>query len=91
MWEGYPYFPLRKDFPLAGKPSELPGIAFTKPAPMAGGPFVTVAGGNSAMAREPRIRIPETDSLETMGRLERRKEIQEAHGHPKGPGPIEKK
>ena len=20
MWEGYPYFPLRKDFPLAGKP-----------------------------------------------------------------------
>ncbi len=91
MWEGYPYFPLRKDFPLAGKPSDLPGVAFTKPAPMAGGPFVTVAGGNSAMSREPRIRIPETDSLETMGRLERRKEIQEAHGHPKGPGPIEKK
>jgi NADH-quinone oxidoreductase subunit D len=22
MWEGYPYHPLRKDFPLAGKPSE---------------------------------------------------------------------
>ena len=91
MWEGYPYFPLRKDFPLAGKESELPGIAFTQLTPMAGGPFVTVAGGNSAQAREPRIRIPETDSLETMGRLERRKEIQEAHGHPKGPGPIEKK
>jgi NADH-quinone oxidoreductase subunit C len=91
MWDGYPYFPLRKDFPLAGKGSELPGIAFSNPAPMEGGPFVTVAGGNSAQAREPRIRIPETDSLETMGRLERRKEIQEAHGHPKGPGPIEKK
>ena len=91
MWEGYPHFPLRKDFPLAGKPTEMPGIAFSKPAPMEGGPFVTVAGGNSAMAREPRIRIPETDSIETMGRLERRKEIQEAHGHPKGPGPIEKK
>jgi NADH-quinone oxidoreductase subunit C len=91
MWEGYPYFPLRKDFPLAGKESELPGIAFTRITPMAGGPFVTVAGGNSAQAREPRIRIPETDSLETMSRLERRKEIQEAHGHPKGPGPIEKK
>jgi NADH-quinone oxidoreductase subunit C len=91
MWEGYPYFPLRKDFPLAGKESELPGIAFTQTTPMAGGPFVTVAGGNSAQAREPRIRIPETDSIETMGRLERRKEIQEAHGHPKGPGPIEKK
>jgi NADH-quinone oxidoreductase subunit C len=91
MWEGYPYFPLRKDFPLAGKESELPGIAFTRLTPMEGGPFVTVAGGNSAQAREPRIRIPETDSLETMSRLERRKEIQEAHGHPKGPGPIEKK
>jgi NADH-quinone oxidoreductase subunit C len=91
MWEGYPYFPLRKDFPLAGKESELPGVAFTQTTPMMGGPFVTVAGGNSAQAREPRIRIPETDSLETMGRLERRKEIQEAHGHPKGPGPIERK
>ena len=91
MWEGYPYFPLRKDFPLAGKESDLPGIAFTRLTPMAGGPFVTVAGGNSAQSREPRIRIPETDSLETMSRLDRRKEIQEAHGHPKGPGPIEKK
>jgi NADH-quinone oxidoreductase subunit C len=91
MWDGYPYFPLRKDFPLAGKESDLPGIAFTRLTPMEGGPFVTVAGGNSAQSREPRIRIPETDSLETMSRLERRKEIQEAHGHPKGPGPIEKK
>jgi NADH-quinone oxidoreductase subunit C len=91
MWEGYPYFPLRKDFPLAGKSSEVPGVAFSKPSPMEGGPFVTVAGGNSAQSREPRIRIPETDSIETMGRLERRKEIQEAHGHPKGPGPIEKR
>ena len=44
MWEGYPYFPLRKDFPLAGKPSEVPDVAFTKPAPLEGGPFVTVAG-----------------------------------------------
>jgi NADH-quinone oxidoreductase subunit C len=59
MWEGYPYFPLRKDFPLAGKPSELPGIAFTKPAPLEGGPFVTVAGGKDAISREPRIRNPE--------------------------------
>jgi len=91
MWEGYPHFPLRKDFPLAGKPTDLPNVAFTRTTPMEGGPFVTVAGGNSAMSREPRIRIPETDSIETMGRLERRKEIQEAHGHPKGPGPIEKK
>src|SRR5262245_105322 len=22
MWEGYPHFPLRKDFPLAGKPTD---------------------------------------------------------------------
>src|SRR5262249_39911021 len=41
MWEGYPYFPLRKDFPLAGKPSEMPDVAFSKPAPLEGGPFVT--------------------------------------------------
>jgi len=34
MWEGYPYHPLRKDFPLAGKPSDLPGVAFTRPAPL---------------------------------------------------------
>jgi NADH-quinone oxidoreductase subunit C len=59
MWEGYPYFPLRKDFPLAGKPSELPGVAFTKPAPLEGGPFVTVAGGKDSISREPRVRNPE--------------------------------
>ena len=59
MWEGYPYFPLRKDFPLAGTPSEVPGIAFTKPAPLEGGPFVTVAGGTDAISREPRVRTPE--------------------------------
>jgi len=56
MWEGYPYFPLRKDFPLAGKPSELPEIAFTKAAPLEGGPFVTIAGGKDTIAREPRVR-----------------------------------
>ena len=39
MWEGYPYFPLRKDFPLAGKPTEVPDVAFTKTAPLEGGPF----------------------------------------------------
>ena len=59
MWEGYPYFPLRKDFPLAGKPSEMPDIAFSKPAPLEGGPFVTIAGGKDSMAREPRVRNPE--------------------------------
>jgi NADH-quinone oxidoreductase subunit C len=59
MWEGYPYFPLRKDFPLAGKPSELSGVAFTRISPMEGGPFVTVAGGEDAIHREPRVRTPE--------------------------------
>jgi len=59
MWDGYPYFPLRKDFPLAGKPSDLPEVAFTKPAPLEGGPFVTVDGGKDRIAREPRSRTPE--------------------------------
>lgn len=59
MWEGYPYFPLRKDFPLAGRPTDLPEVAFTKRAPLEGGPFVTVAGGKDAIAREPRVRTPE--------------------------------
>src|SRR5258705_5201632 len=78
MWEGYPHFPLRKDFPLAGKPTEMPDIAFSRPAPLEGGPFVTVPGGKDTLAREPRVRIPEEDSLETNARLERRPEIQEA-------------
>jgi NADH-quinone oxidoreductase subunit C len=60
MWEGYPYFPLRKDFPLAGKPSELPDVAFSKPAPLEGGPFVTAPGGKDAIEREPRARAPES-------------------------------
>jgi NADH-quinone oxidoreductase subunit C len=60
MWEGYPYFPLRKDFPLAGKPTELPDVAFTKPAPLEGGPFVTLPGGKTALEREPRVRVPES-------------------------------
>ncbi len=60
MWEGYPYFPLRKDFPLAGKPSEVPDVAFSKTAPLEGGPFVTVAGGKDAIEREPRVRSSES-------------------------------
>jgi NADH-quinone oxidoreductase subunit C len=91
MWEGYPYFPLRKDFPLAGKPSELPDVAFSKPAPMAGGPFVTISGGNDSIAREPRIRIPGTDSVELNARVEARADNKETRGHAYGPGPIEQK
>lgn len=55
MWEGFPYHPLRKDFPLAGKPSEMPDVAFSNEAPLEGGPFVTCSGGGSK-AREPRSR-----------------------------------
>lgn len=91
MWEGYPYFPLRKDFPLAGKPTNLPEIAFTKPAPLEGGPFVTIAGGSDAEAREPRVRIPDTDTLELNARVERRDDDKHLHGQSHGPGPIEKK
>lgn len=60
MWEGYPYHPLRKDFPVTGKPSELPDVAFSRTAPIEGGPFVTVPGGKDATAREPRARTPES-------------------------------
>jgi NADH-quinone oxidoreductase subunit C len=59
MWEGYPYYPLRKDFPVTGKSSEVPGVAFSKAAPIEGGPFVTVQGGKDAIEREPRVRTPE--------------------------------
>jgi NADH-quinone oxidoreductase subunit C len=61
MWEGYPYFPLRKDFPLAGKPSSVPEVAFTNAAPMEGGPFVTLPGGRDSTAREPRVRQPKEE------------------------------
>src|SRR5713101_6052017 len=91
MWEGYPYFPLRKDFPLAGKPSQLSEVAFTEPAPLEGGPFVTIAGGKDTISREPRVRVPETDGLETNARLERRRDIKAAHGQSFGPGQIEPK
>jgi NADH-quinone oxidoreductase subunit C len=91
MWDGYPYFPLRKDFPLSGKPTELPEVAFTQAAPLEGGPFVTVAGGKDTVDREPRVRIPETDALATNARLERRRDIRDAHGTVAGPGPIEPK
>jgi NADH-quinone oxidoreductase subunit C len=59
MWEGYPYFPLRKDFPLEGLPSEMPDVAFTKVTPMEGGPFVTLPSTATSKDREPRARPPE--------------------------------
>jgi NADH-quinone oxidoreductase subunit C len=86
MWDGYPYFPLRKDFPLAGKPSDLPEVAFTRPAPLDGGPFVTVPGGKDAVSREPRVRVPQTESVATISRLERRDDVRAAH-EPDAPQP----
>jgi len=56
MWEGYPFFPLRKEFPLAGKPSEMPDVAFTDSAPLQGGPFVTSPGASDTVTREPRAK-----------------------------------
>lgn len=61
MWDGYPYFPLRKDFPLEGKPSDMPDVAFTQAAPMEGGPFVTVPSTATVKDREPRARRPDLD------------------------------
>lgn len=63
MWEGYPYHPLRKEFPLAGIETELPDVevaeetkAKVKPAPMAGGPFVASSGELSPAEAEPRAK-----------------------------------
>ena len=59
MWGGYPFFPLRKDFPLEGLPSEMPDVAFTKVTPMEGGPFVTRPSTATSKDREPRARPPD--------------------------------
>lgn len=59
MWDGYPFFPLRKDFPLEGLSSEMPDVAFTKVTPLEGGPFVTVPSTATSKDREPRARPPE--------------------------------
>jgi NADH-quinone oxidoreductase subunit C len=62
MWEAYPYFPLRKEFPLAGLPTELSDAEITEEiktgvisAPMAGGPFVATPGEPMSDA-EPRAK-----------------------------------
>ena len=56
MWEGYPYHPLRKEFPLGGFPTDVPDVAFTDTAPRAGGPFVTIPTDGNTEVREPRAR-----------------------------------
>jgi NADH-quinone oxidoreductase subunit C len=58
MWDGYPHYPLRKDFPLAGIPAELPETAVdagsVERSDMLGGPFVAPSGTRSSVRREPR-------------------------------------
>ena len=62
MWDEYPHFPLRKEFPLAGIDTPLPADdvvevtqASVEPAPMMGGPFVAPAEGVMSES-EPRAR-----------------------------------
>jgi NADH-quinone oxidoreductase subunit C len=63
MWDEYPYFPLRKDFPLAGIETDLPGADVVEEtgtrviaAPMAGGPFVASSGEINLTEAEPRAK-----------------------------------
>jgi NADH-quinone oxidoreductase subunit C len=63
MWDGYPYHPLRKDFPLAGIETALPDIevaeetgAAVLPAQMMGGPFVASSGEMNLTEAEPRAK-----------------------------------
>ena len=63
MWDGYPYFPLRKEFPLAGIETDLPVADIAEEtgtkviaAPMAGGPFVASAGEVNLTEAEPRAK-----------------------------------
>jgi len=63
MWDGYPYHPLRKEFPLAGLDTPLPDAAIGAEtgaraiaAPMAGGPFVAAPGEINLTEAEPRAK-----------------------------------
>ncbi len=63
MWDGYPFHPLRKDFPLAGIETPLPDLevaditkATVLPAPMMGGPFVASTGEMNLTEAEPRAK-----------------------------------
>lgn len=60
MWDGYPGFPLRKEFPLAGVETALPDSQIAAStgtpviaAPMMGGPFVASPGEINLTEAEP--------------------------------------
>jgi len=66
MWDGYPFHPLKKDFPLEGLPSDLPGEqGFSRVAPMEGGPYAALPAKPPAIGdapttlREPRAKPAE--------------------------------
>ena len=63
MWDAYPWHPLCKDFPLAGKDAPTPEFYEDSvgddpmnvgPAPMEGGPFHSPAGAEFSAGNEPR-------------------------------------
>jgi NADH-quinone oxidoreductase subunit C len=63
MWDGYPHFPLRKEFPLAGVETPLPDEEVAEEtrakliaAPMVGGPFVAASGRINLGQAEPRAK-----------------------------------
>jgi NADH-quinone oxidoreductase subunit C len=60
MWDGYPHFPLRKEFPLSGIETPLPDTEVAAEtgakliaAPMMGGPFVATPGEMNLTDAEP--------------------------------------
>ena len=62
MWDSYPYYPLRKDFPLAGIETPLPAEDVAEQtnlkvaaAPMMGGPFVSSGDGKMSQT-EPKAK-----------------------------------
>lgn len=74
MWPGYPHHPLRKDFPLAGLPADLPASAEPEAgrvmsAPMAGGPFVAggAASGQFGSSGRPSTLVREPRQYDTAG------------------------
>jgi NADH-quinone oxidoreductase subunit C len=63
MWDGYPYYPLRKEFPLAGIETDFPAADVAEEtgttvvaAPMQGGPFVASPGEVNLTEAEPRAK-----------------------------------